>query len=128
MFMQNQKREILRNQLRLVRQKTCRECGGSALCKHGKLKAQCRECGGSAFYKHGARKAQKIIHTNKGERSETKKCAVEDVLQTVPTAELPYAAAALDLDSGLGSGNSLQDQDYDILVGEQLQEPGMFVP
>ena len=30
----------------------CRECNGSAYCKHDKIKARCRECNGSAFCKH----------------------------------------------------------------------------
>ena len=34
----------------------CKECGGSALCCHSKLKCYCKECGGSALCCHGRQK------------------------------------------------------------------------
>jgi hypothetical protein len=36
----------------------CKECGGRALCVHGRRKHQCRECGGSGICAHGRRKSR----------------------------------------------------------------------
>ncbi len=34
----------------------CKDCGGSAICPHGRIKRQCKECGGSSICPHGKRK------------------------------------------------------------------------
>eukprot|EP00961_Rhodomonas_salina_P018781 252767-Rhodomonas_salina.1 len=34
------------------------ECGGVAICQHGRQRQQCKDCGGSAFCSHGRRKRQ----------------------------------------------------------------------
>ena len=31
----------------------CKECGGSGICEHGRLRSQCKECGGSSICEHG---------------------------------------------------------------------------
>ena len=35
----------------------CKDCGGSSICEHGRLKAQCISCGGSAIFEHGRQKS-----------------------------------------------------------------------
>ena len=32
---------------------TCKECGGSGICEHGRQRSQCKECGGSGICEHG---------------------------------------------------------------------------
>ena len=34
----------------------CRQCDGSALCCHNKIRRECKECGGSSYCDHGKRK------------------------------------------------------------------------
>jgi hypothetical protein len=34
----------------------CRECGGSQICEHNRIKSSCKECGGSQICEHGKRK------------------------------------------------------------------------
>ncbi len=36
----------------------CKECGGSAICEHGRLKYSCKECGGSGICEHDRRKSK----------------------------------------------------------------------
>ena len=31
----------------------CKECGGSGICEHGRVRSQCKECGGSGICEHG---------------------------------------------------------------------------
>jgi hypothetical protein len=31
----------------------CKDCGGSGVCEHGRVRTQCKDCGGSGICKHG---------------------------------------------------------------------------
>jgi hypothetical protein len=35
-----------------------KDCGGSGICEHGRLKRQCKDCGGSGICEHGRVKWQ----------------------------------------------------------------------
>jgi len=45
----------------------CKECGGASICEHGKLRSMCKECGSSSFCEHGRRRTR---------CKECKECAV----------------------------------------------------
>ena len=32
---------------------SCKECGGSSICEHGRQRSQCKECGGASICEHG---------------------------------------------------------------------------
>jgi hypothetical protein len=34
----------------------CKECGGSQICEHGRIRSMCKECGGSQICEHGHRR------------------------------------------------------------------------
>jgi hypothetical protein len=36
---------------------TCKECGGSQICEHGRIKSSCKECGGASICEHGRQKS-----------------------------------------------------------------------
>ena len=36
----------------------CEQCGGSAICSHGRQKSWCKECGGLAICSHGRHRSQ----------------------------------------------------------------------
>jgi hypothetical protein len=38
----------------------CRQCDGSALCGHNKIRRECKECGGSSYCEHGKRKRRSV--------------------------------------------------------------------
>ena len=31
----------------------CKECGGGAICEHGRQRSKCKECGGGSICEHG---------------------------------------------------------------------------
>ena len=64
------------------RRDRCRECGGSSICTHGRVKSQCKECGGSAICTHGRRK------------SRCKECRGQPAAAVVMGTLAPYGATA----------------------------------
>jgi len=59
---------------------TCKECGGSQICDHGRVRSTCKECGGSQICEHGRRRSKckecggaSICEHNR-ERSTCKEC------------------------------------------------------
>ena len=36
---------------------TCKDCGGSGLCEHGRLRNTCKDCGGGSICEHGRRRS-----------------------------------------------------------------------
>ena len=36
----------------------CKECGGSQICEHGRVRYRCKECGGKGICEHGRRRCR----------------------------------------------------------------------
>ena len=41
----------------VVRRSQCKECGGSQICEHGRVRKQCKECGGASICEHGRQRS-----------------------------------------------------------------------
>jgi len=42
----------------LVPMSTCKDCSGSGLCEHQRVRSQCKDCGGSSICEHQRRRSR----------------------------------------------------------------------